>query len=68
MIVCLCRDLNSTKIRDAISAGARSPAQVHAFHETTINCGKCCETVCGMIRDTSAQRDQTRACMMVAAE
>jgi len=40
-------------VNDAIAAGARSPAQVHRHHDTTINCGKCCETVCGMIREQS---------------
>jgi len=53
MIICVCRALNTAKVNDAIAAGARSPAQVHRHHETTINCGKCCETVCGMIREQS---------------
>jgi bacterioferritin-associated ferredoxin len=67
MIICVCRGLNTTKVNDAISAGARSPRAVHAHHQTTINCGKCCETVCGMIRDQSGEN----ACqpeMLVAAE
>jgi bacterioferritin-associated ferredoxin len=51
MIICVCRSLNTAKVNDAIAAGARSPAQVHAHHDTTINCGKCCETVCGMLRE-----------------
>ena len=51
MIICVCRALNTAKVNDAIAAGARSPAQVHRHHETTINCGKCCETVCDMIRE-----------------
>jgi bacterioferritin-associated ferredoxin len=68
MIICVCRGLNTAKVNDAIAAGARSPAQVHAFHDTTINCGKCCETVCGMLRDKAAQDDQTRATHLVPAE
>lgn len=51
MIICMCRGLNTSKVNAAIAAGARSPAQVHRHHGATINCGKCCETVCGMIRD-----------------
>ena len=51
MIICVCRGLNTAKVNDAIAAGARSPAQVHAHHDTKINCGKCCETVCGMLRE-----------------
>jgi len=67
MIICVCRGLNTSKVNDAITAGARSPAQVHRHHSTTINCGKCCETVCGMIREQSGETclsPQT----MVAAE
>jgi bacterioferritin-associated ferredoxin len=67
MIVCICRGLNTTKVSDAIAAGARSPAQVHAHHGQKINCGKCCDVVCGMIRDA---RDQPQPCepKLVAAE
>jgi bacterioferritin-associated ferredoxin len=68
MIICVCRGLNTTKVNDAIAAGARSPAQVHKHHQTTINCGKCCETVCGMIRE-QAQDDVCSATrVLVAAE
>jgi len=50
-INCVCRGLNTEKVKDALAAGARSPAQVHAHHGTTINCGKCCEIMGGMIRE-----------------
>jgi bacterioferritin-associated ferredoxin len=66
MIVCVCRSLNTSKVNDAIAAGARSPAQVHRHHDTTINCGKCCETVCGMIREQCAGANDAR--QLVAAE
>lgn len=67
MIICVCRSLNTSKVTDAIAAGARSPREVHAHHATTINCGKCCETVCGMIRETQCQAAD-RASALVAAE
>jgi bacterioferritin-associated ferredoxin len=63
MIICLCRSLNSSKVQDAIAAGARSPAQVHAHHKTTINCGKCSETVCGMIRQHAPHTCRERTLM-----
>jgi bacterioferritin-associated ferredoxin len=66
MIVCVCRGLNTSKVNDAIAAGARSPAQVHRHHDTTINCGKCCETVCGMIREQCSGANDVR--QLVAAE
>jgi bacterioferritin-associated ferredoxin len=68
MIICVCRALNTAKVNDAIAAGARSPAQVHRHHDTTINCGKCCETVCGMIRDQSCSNDAVANRQMVHAE
>ena len=67
MIICVCRGLNTAKVNDAIAAGARSPAQVHAHHDTSINCGKCCETVCGMIRETQC-READHAVAAIAAE
>lgn len=68
MIICVCRALNTEKVNDAIAAGARSPAQVHRHHDTTINCGKCCETVCGMIRDVASVAEAGAARQMVHAE
>jgi bacterioferritin-associated ferredoxin len=68
MIICVCRGLNTTKVNDAIAAGARSPAQVHKHHSTTINCGKCCETVCGMIREAGSNDPCSPGQMLVAAE
>ena len=50
MIICVCHRLNTQKVEAAIQSGARSPRQVHAHHQTRINCGKCSETVCEMIR------------------
>lgn len=67
MIICVCRGLNTSKVNAAIEAGARSPAQVHAHHDTKINCGKCCETVCSMIREQSC-RGAEMAVASIAAE
>ena len=69
MIICVCRGLNTAKVAEAIDAGARSPAQVHRHHNTTINCGKCCETVCSMLRDRcSLSADPAMDGLLVAAE
>jgi bacterioferritin-associated ferredoxin len=69
MIVCLCRGLNTSKVVEAIQAGARSPAQVHRHHNTTINCGKCSETVCDMLRECGVGGCSSRAeTMAIAAE
>jgi bacterioferritin-associated ferredoxin len=69
MIICVCRALNSSKVAEAIDAGARSPAQVHRHHGTTINCGKCVEDVCGMLRERgSAGRSCDAELSLTAAE
>jgi bacterioferritin-associated ferredoxin len=68
MIICVCRSLNTSKVSEAIAAGARSPRAVHAHHDTTINCGKCCETVCGMIRERCGADACDTHEMLVAAE
>jgi len=68
MIICVCRGLNTAKVNDAIAAGARSPAQVHRHHDTTINCGKCCETVCGMIREQGCEPNASSQHQLVHAE
>ena len=53
---------------NAIAAGARSPRAVHAHHQTKINCGKCCETVCDMIRTQAQDEVCSSQHVMVAAE
>lgn len=69
MIICVCRGLNTTKVAEAIEAGARSPAQVHRHHNTTINCGKCAETLCDMLRECGVGACSGSAeAMAIAAE
>ena len=41
MIICICRRINETGVREAVEAGARSPEAVQAHHGCSFNCGKC---------------------------
>ncbi len=41
MIICICRRINETGVREAVEAGARSPEAVQAHHGCEFNCGKC---------------------------
>jgi bacterioferritin-associated ferredoxin len=41
MIICICRRINETGVREAVEAGARSPEAVQAHHGCQFNCGKC---------------------------
>ena len=52
MIICICRNLNEKKIRDAVSAGARSPKEVQAHHGCKFNCGQCRCAMGEVISDT----------------
>lgn len=45
MIYCICRQLNTTKVDEAITSGARSARSVMAHHGTRFNCGKCKSTI-----------------------
>lgn len=52
MIICVCRRINETGVREAIDAGARSPEAVQAHHGCEFNCGKCRCTMGEMIAET----------------
>ncbi|MEM9738824.1 MAG: (2Fe-2S)-binding protein [Pseudomonadota bacterium] len=41
MIICVCRRLNESAVREAVRAGAGSPKAVQAHHGCQFNCGKC---------------------------
>jgi|GEM_PF-1045462 len=45
MIHCVCRQLNTAKVDEAASCGARSPKCVLAHHGHTFNCGKCASSI-----------------------
>ncbi|MEM9225806.1 MAG: (2Fe-2S)-binding protein [Pseudomonadota bacterium] len=52
MIICVCRNLNEKKVREAVSAGARSPKEVQAHHGCKFNCGQCRCAMGEVIADT----------------
>ena len=51
MIFCVCNRINCRSVKDAVSAGARSPRAVQAHHGCKINCGKCTAMIGEMIAD-----------------
>lgn len=66
MIICICRRINETGVREAVDAGARSPEAVQAHHGCEFNCGKCrCtigEVISATLDDAPAVQD------LIAAE
>ncbi|MEM0987163.1 MAG: (2Fe-2S)-binding protein [Pseudomonadota bacterium] len=49
MIICICRRINETAVREAVRAGAACPESVQAHNGTTFNCGKCRTTLAKII-------------------
>lgn len=45
MIHCVCRQINTSKVDEAASAGARSAKCVLAHHGHKFNCGKCATSI-----------------------
>ncbi|RFB05269.1 bacterioferritin-associated ferredoxin [Parvularcula marina] len=66
MIVCVCRRLNCTAVKEAISSGARSPECVQAHHGHQFNCGRCRTTIGEMI--ASEMDDRATPETLLAAE
>ncbi len=54
MIVCVCNRINCKGVREALDAGASSPAAVQAHHGCRFNCGKCSNTLVEMISEARA--------------
>ena len=66
MIVCVCHRLNCKSVKEAISAGARTPDCVQAHHGREFNCGCCESTISDMIADEMVEAEA--ASHTVAAE
>ncbi|MEO0608683.1 MAG: (2Fe-2S)-binding protein [Pseudomonadota bacterium] len=66
MIICICRRINESGVREAIDAGARSPEDVQAHHGCEFNCGKCRCTIGEVIASTLDEAPATQE--LLAAE
>ncbi len=49
MIVCVCNRLNEARIWNAIDSGAKTPDAVYSGCGVKRNCGRCQETIAGML-------------------
>jgi len=61
MIICVCNRLNDQKIGAAIGCGASCADDVYARCGVRKNCGRCQETIEGML-------DESRRALSLAAE
>ena len=61
MIICVCNRLNDQKIGAAIGCGAACADDVYARCGVRKNCGRCQETIEGML-------EQSREALLQAAE
>jgi len=51
MIVCVCNRLNESRVGAAVCDGARSADEVYARCGVRKNCGRCQETIEGMLEE-----------------
>ena len=61
MIVCVCNRLNEAKIWNAIDAGAKTPDAVYSGCGVKRNCGRCQETIAGMLDADKAAKALDKA-------
>ena len=61
MIVCVCNRLNEDRVRSAIKTGACCSEDVYARCGVRKNCGRCQETIEGML-------EENRRALKLAAE
>jgi bacterioferritin-associated ferredoxin len=55
MIVCVCNRLNETRIRAACGAGPTRAEDVYALCGVKRNCGRCQETIAGILDEARAE-------------
>lgn len=55
MYVCICHGLTDRKIREAISRGSATPADVYRYFGVTPQCGKCLPSIREMLVETNAK-------------
>jgi bacterioferritin-associated ferredoxin len=68
VIVCVCNNLNCSKVREAVEAGASSCAKVYLHHGVRPQCGRCVDTVRGMLPQGARPRVQGAEEMLLSAE
>jgi bacterioferritin-associated ferredoxin len=54
MIVCMCNRVTDAKIKAAIAAGAKTPAEVFKLLRVQRACGQCLETITAQIAEAGA--------------
>ena len=59
MFVCICNAISDKDIKIALKEGADSPKQIYKFCNSSIQCGKCVETVYKMI--TSSKKSKSKS-------
>ena len=64
MFVCNCNGIRCKQVDEAIRAGARRPAAVHAHHGCKVQCARCLPEIADRIR--SAAETSEAACPALA--
>ena len=59
MIICVCKAVSESVLRERIAAGARSLEQLARETGVTTDCGTCTATVLEMLEETAAVDERT---------
>ena len=51
MYICICNAISDKDIKDAIDNGANTPGKVYKFCRCSVQCGRCVETVCKLVKN-----------------
>tara|TARA_B100000029_G_scaffold181849_1_gene179499 strand:+ start:1821 stop:2015 length:195 start_codon:yes stop_codon:yes gene_type:complete len=60
MFVCICNAISDKDIKTALKHGADSPKQIYKFCNSSIQCGKCVETVYEMINSRKKSKSRSQ--------
>jgi bacterioferritin-associated ferredoxin len=56
LYICLCNNLNSKKVNDALQKGVSSSKKVYSFYNCKPKCGKCIDLMNCIIEEKSNKR------------
>ena len=57
MYICLCNNLNSKKVNDALNTGISSTKNIYSFYKCKPKCGKCIDMMNCIVKEKATTRE-----------
>ena len=57
MYICLCNNLTSKKVQEALKKGVNDYKNVHSFYNCQPKCGKCLEFISDIFNESTSSKD-----------